>query len=146
VPAQDRIGGDQEPQPLAPRFRYHAEQGREHGPVRQFRVGRRSCRRCCTASRWRRIKISAVFHTASRWDSRSHEVTCVIKRKTNRRHMIGDHHGRTPGGATLLVRAVDACGSDPASVLALAAPESTRAGLPGGRVVAARWELGGTVL
>jgi hypothetical protein len=32
----------------------------------------------------------------------------VIRRKTNRRHMIGDHHGRTAGGTTLLVRAVDA--------------------------------------
>jgi DNA-binding CsgD family transcriptional regulator len=31
----------------------------------------------------------------------------VIRRKTNRRHMIGDHHGRTAGGTTLLVRAVD---------------------------------------
>jgi hypothetical protein len=31
----------------------------------------------------------------------------VISRKTNRRHMIGDHHGRTAGRATLLVRAVD---------------------------------------
>ena len=25
----------------------------------------------------------------------------------NRRHMIGDHHGRTAGGTTLLVRAMD---------------------------------------
>jgi hypothetical protein len=25
VPAQDRVRGDQQPQPLAPRFRYHAE-------------------------------------------------------------------------------------------------------------------------
>ena len=25
----------------------------------------------------------------------------------NRRHMIGDHHGRTAGGTTLLIRAVD---------------------------------------
>jgi hypothetical protein len=31
----------------------------------------------------------------------------VIRRKTNCRHMIGDHHGRTAGGTTLLVRAVD---------------------------------------
>jgi hypothetical protein len=29
-----------------------------------------------TASWWRRIKISAAFHASSRWDSRSHEVTC----------------------------------------------------------------------
>jgi hypothetical protein len=53
--------------------------------------------------------------------SRSHEVTCVIKRKTNRRHMIGDHDGRTARRAALLVRAVDMCGSCSASVLALAA-------------------------
>jgi hypothetical protein len=31
----------------------------------------------------------------------------VIRRKTNRRHMTGDHHGRTVGSATLLVRAMD---------------------------------------
>jgi uncharacterized protein (DUF2384 family) len=31
----------------------------------------------------------------------------VIRRKTNRRHMNGDHHGRTARRATLLVRAVD---------------------------------------
>jgi hypothetical protein len=42
----------------------------------------------------------------------------VIKRKMNRRHMIGDHHG---WGATLLVRAMDAHDSCSASVLALAA-------------------------
>jgi len=59
------------------------------------------------ASWWRRIKISAVFHLSSRRDSRSHAATRVIRRKTNRRHMIGDHHGRTAGGTTLLVRAVD---------------------------------------
>ena len=74
----------------------------------QFRFGRRGCRRCRTASWWRRIKISAVFHASSRRDSRSHAATRVIRRKTNRRHMIGDHHGRGAGRATLLVRAVDA--------------------------------------
>jgi len=31
----------------------------------------------------------------------------VIRRKTNRRHMTGDHHGRTAGRATLLVTATD---------------------------------------
>jgi hypothetical protein len=31
----------------------------------------------------------------------------VIRRKTNRRHMTGDHHGRTTGRATLLVTATD---------------------------------------
>ena len=73
----------------------------------QFRFGRRGCRRCRTASWWRRIKISAVFHASSRRDSRSHAAIRVIRRKTNRRHMTGDHHGRTAGRATLLVRAVD---------------------------------------
>jgi hypothetical protein len=38
MPAQDRIRGDQQPQPLAPRFRYHAEQGREQCPVRPVQV------------------------------------------------------------------------------------------------------------
>jgi hypothetical protein len=42
VPAQDRVRGDQQPQSLAPRFRYHAEQSREQCPVRpvQVRVAR----------------------------------------------------------------------------------------------------------
>jgi hypothetical protein len=31
----------------------------------------------------------------------------MIRRKANRRHMIGDHHGRTAGRTTLLVRDVD---------------------------------------
>jgi hypothetical protein len=36
------VSGDQQPQPLAPRFRYHAEQGREQGAARpvQFRTAR----------------------------------------------------------------------------------------------------------
>jgi hypothetical protein len=56
---------------------------------------------------WRRIKISAVFHPSLRQDRGSHAATRVIKRNTNRRHMIDDHHGRTARRATLLVRAVD---------------------------------------
>jgi hypothetical protein len=56
-----------------------------------------ACRRCRTASWWRRIKISAVYHAFSRRDSRSHVVTRVMRRKANCRHMIGDHHGRARG-------------------------------------------------
>jgi hypothetical protein len=48
-----------------------------------------------------------VFHVSSRRDNRSHAATRVIKTNTNRRHMVGDHHGRAAGRATLLVRAVD---------------------------------------
>jgi hypothetical protein len=35
-------------------------------------------------------------------------VTRVMRRKTNCRHMTGDHHGQGVGRATLLVRAMDA--------------------------------------
>jgi hypothetical protein len=73
----------------------------------QFSFGRRSCCRCRTASWWRRIKISAVFHASSRRDSRSHAASRVIRRKTNRRHMTVEHHGQSAGRATVLVRAVD---------------------------------------
>jgi hypothetical protein len=73
----------------------------------QSTVVRRGCRRCRTASWWRRIKISAVFHASSRRDRRSHAASRVIRRNTNRRHMIGDHHGQSAGRATLLVRAAD---------------------------------------
>jgi hypothetical protein len=38
VPAQDRGRGDQQPQPVAAGFRYHAMQGREQGPVRPVQV------------------------------------------------------------------------------------------------------------
>jgi hypothetical protein len=42
VPAHARVRGDQQPQPLAARFGYHADQCREHGPVRpvQLRAAR----------------------------------------------------------------------------------------------------------
>jgi hypothetical protein len=72
----------------------------------QFSLGRRGSR-CKTATWWRRIKISAAFHASSRRDSRSHVASRVIRRKTNRRHMTGEHHGQSAGRATLLVRAVD---------------------------------------
>jgi hypothetical protein len=42
VPAHDGVRGDQKPQSVAAAFRYHAEQGREQGPVRpvQLRAAR----------------------------------------------------------------------------------------------------------
>jgi hypothetical protein len=40
---------------------------------------------------------------ASRRDSHSHAATHIIRRNGNRGHMIGDHHGRPAGKATLLV-------------------------------------------
>src|ERR1039458_878622 len=73
----------------------------------QFSFGRPGCRRCRTASWWRRIKISAVFQVSSRRDSRSQEAARGVRKKPNRRHMTGDHHGRTSEKATLLVRAAD---------------------------------------
>jgi hypothetical protein len=56
---------------------------------------------------WRRIKISAVFHVSSRRDSRSHAASRMIRRNTNRRHMIDDHHRPSAGRANLLVKALD---------------------------------------
>ena len=38
VPAQYRVRGDQQPQPVAARFRYHGEEGRDQGPVRPVQV------------------------------------------------------------------------------------------------------------
>jgi hypothetical protein len=34
-------------------------------------------------------------------------ITRVIRRKTNRRHMTGDHHDRAAGTATLLLTTLD---------------------------------------
>ena len=73
----------------------------------QSSLGRRGCRRCRTASWWRRIKISAVFHVSSCRASRSHAASRVVRRNMNRRHRTGDHHGGTAGRATLLARAMD---------------------------------------
>jgi hypothetical protein len=56
-------------------------------------------------------------------DSRSHPVSCVVRRNTNRKHMTGDHHGRNARRATLLVRAVDA----------LLSTRTDRRAEPGGR-------------
>ena len=53
------------------------------------------------------IKISAVFQVSSRRDNPSHTASRVIRRNTNRRHMIGDHHGLTTVRTSLLVRAMD---------------------------------------
>ena len=53
------------------------------------------------------IKISAVFHVSSRRDSRSRVASRMIRRSTNRRHMIDDHHGPSAGRTNLLLRAVD---------------------------------------
>ena len=58
---------------------------------------RHRCRRCRTASWWRRIKILAICQASSRQDSRSHVAVRVTRRKTNRRHMTGDQHGQAAG-------------------------------------------------
>jgi hypothetical protein len=74
----------------------------------QFSFRRCGCFLCITESWWRKIRISEVFHASSHRDSRSHVITLVIRRKTNRRHMISDHHGRATDIATSLLTAPDA--------------------------------------
>ena len=81
VPAHDRVRGNQQPQPLAPRFGYHAEQGREQCPVRPVQLRAARLPPPQDRSWWRRIKISAVFHNSSRRDSRNPAATRVIRRK-----------------------------------------------------------------
>ena len=55
VPPQDRFRGDQQPQPLAPRFRYDAEQGREQCPGPPSSAsGGAAAPRCVTESWWRK--------------------------------------------------------------------------------------------
>jgi hypothetical protein len=44
---------------------------------------------------------------SARRESRNPAATRVTRRNTNRRHMTGDHHGRTTRRATMLVRAAD---------------------------------------
>jgi len=107
VPAHDRVRCDQQPQPWRRAFGITPNRAANTARSAQFSFGRRGCRRCRTASWWRRIKISAVFHASSRRDSRSHEATRVIRRKTNRRHMLVIITGGAQERATLLVRAMD---------------------------------------
>jgi hypothetical protein len=68
---------------------------------------RRTMSRCQRSMVSGVIKISVIRHVSWRRDSCSHEAVRVIRRRTNRRHMTGDHHGHTAGMATLLVRALD---------------------------------------
>jgi hypothetical protein len=85
VPAHDRVRGDQEPQPVAAAFGITPSRTTSRARSAQFSFGQRGCRRCRTASWWRRIKISAVCHVSSRRDSCSHTASRVIRRNTNRR-------------------------------------------------------------
>ena len=107
VPAQDRVRGDQQPHPVAACFRYHAEQGREQGPVRPVQV-RATClpllQDCELVAQDQDLR---GFHVSSRWDSRSHAASRIIRRNTNRRPMIDDHQGPSAGRANLLARAMD---------------------------------------
>ena len=57
-----------------------------------------------------RIINLAVFRAAPRRDSRSLLIVCVIGRKRTAR-VIGDHHGREVGTATVLLAATDPCWS-----------------------------------
>jgi hypothetical protein len=107
VPAQDRVRVTSSHSPRRRVSGITLSRVASRARSAQFSFGRCGCRRCRTASWWRRIKISAVFHVSLRRDSRSHPVSCVIKRNTNRRHMTVDHYDRMPGRATLLVRAMD---------------------------------------
>ena len=52
-------------------------------------------------------QASSVVTTSQETRPEQHPASRVISRKTNRRHMTGDHHGRTAARATLPVRAVD---------------------------------------
>src|ERR1039457_4736755 len=54
------------------------------------------------------LSLHDALSISSRRDSRSHAASRVIRRNTNRRYMIGDHHRRRAERATPLVRAVDA--------------------------------------
>ena len=49
VPAQDRVRGDQQPQPVAAAFRHHGKQGRQECPVRPVQV--RAARPAAAAGR-----------------------------------------------------------------------------------------------
>ena len=73
----------------------------------QFRSGQRGCRRLRDGDLVAQdAKISAVFRASARQRC-SHATSRVIRRKAQRRHMTGDHHGRAVGTATLVLTALD---------------------------------------
>jgi hypothetical protein len=85
------------------------------GPVfPAWRSGSTSWMRWCTPGTWpsRSARQSSSLHpaaaTARRWTvSHLHPEQQRLVAHANRRHMTGDHHGRTAGRATLLIRTVD---------------------------------------
>ena len=106
VPAQDRVRGNQQPQAPAPRFGYHGEQGRKQSAVCPVQP-RAALPPLQDGELMAQDQDLRGPPRSSRWDRRSHAATRVIRRNTNRRHIIGDHHGWTAERATLLLRAVD---------------------------------------
>jgi len=108
VPAQDRIRGDQQPQAPAARLGYHAEQGPEQGSVCPVQLRAARLPPLQDRELVARDQDPGGLPRLLAPDSRSHPVSCVVRRSTNRRHMTGDHHVRNAGRATLLFRGVDA--------------------------------------
>jgi len=106
VPAQDGVRGNQQPQAPAPRFGYHGEQGRKQSAVCPVQP-RAALPPLQDGELMAQDQDLRGPPRSSRWDRRSHAATRVIRRNTNRRHIIGDHHGWTAERATLLLRAVD---------------------------------------
>ena len=107
MPAQDRAWGNEQMQPLAAGFRYHAEQGRQECPVCpvQVRVARLLPPQDgeLVAQDQDLCGPPCLFTP----DRRDHPASRVVTRNMNRRHMTADHHGRDGRIATLLVRAMD---------------------------------------
>ena len=98
MPAQDRIRGDQQAQPLAPpsvsrRARSRAMPGLPSPGSRDAAAAVAVRRAGDAGSRSRRSSRLPYAGTAG-----SHKVIRVIRRKANHRHMTGDHHDRTLGG------------------------------------------------
>jgi DNA-binding SARP family transcriptional activator len=63
---KDRLRGDQSRSPCRRALGITPSSAASKARSAQFSFGRRICRLCRTASWWRRIKISAVFHDSSR--------------------------------------------------------------------------------
>jgi hypothetical protein len=75
VPAQDRVGVTSSRSPWRRALGITPSRVASRPRSAQVRSRDPGCRRCSTASWWRRIKVSAVCHASSRCDSRSYAAT-----------------------------------------------------------------------
>jgi hypothetical protein len=83
MPAQDRVWGNQQMQPLAPGFRYHAEQGRQECPVRPVRLRAARLLPLQDGELVAQDQDLCGLHVSSRRASRSQTASRVVRHRVS---------------------------------------------------------------